>query len=78
MDEDVANCTNEIKTRFLETSVDTFAQWLDWSEDIPRSVRSEAQRVVEDARLLRWIGVQNSSAIVVPPPHFVWAKNGAP
>ena len=77
MDEDVANCTNEIKTRFLETPVDTLAQWLDWSEDIPRSVRSEAQRIVEDARLLRWIGDQNSAQGVAPPPQFVWEKRCA-
>ena len=46
MDEDVANCTHEIETRFLETPVDTLAQLLDRSEDIPRTVRTEAQRLV--------------------------------
>ena len=60
MDEDVDVLTREIETRFLELPVDTLAQWLDWSEDIPRTVRTEAQRLVEDARLLRWIGKQNS------------------
>ena len=54
--EDVDACAREIEARFLETPVDTLAQWLDWSEDIPRTIRSEAQRLVEDARLLRWIG----------------------
>ena len=77
MDEDVATCTHEIETRFLETPVDTLAQWLDWSEDIPRTVRTEAQRLVEDARLLRWIGEQNSAQGVAPPPQFVWEKRCA-
>ena len=54
--EDVDACAREIEARFLETPVDTLAQWLDWSEDTPRTIRSEAQRLVEDARLLRWIG----------------------
>ena len=56
MGEDVDACAREIETRFLETPVDTLAQWLDWREDILRTIRSEAQRLVEDARLLRWIG----------------------
>ena len=54
--EDVDACAREIEARFLETPVDTLAQWLDWREDIPRTIRSEAQRLVEDACLLRWIG----------------------
>ena len=53
--EDVDVLTREIEKRFLETPVDTLAQWLDWS-DLPRPIQSEAQRLVEDARLLRWIG----------------------
>ena len=56
MVEDVDACAREIEARFLETPVDTLAQWIDWREDIPRTIRSEAQRLVEDARLLRWIG----------------------
>ena len=52
MDEDVDTLTREIETRFLETPVDTLAQWLDWS-DIPRTVESEAQRLLEDVRLLQ-------------------------
>ena len=48
--EDVAKCTTEIEDRFLKTPVDTLAQWLDWSEDMPRGARAEAQRLVEDAR----------------------------
>ena len=72
MGEDVDACAREIETRFLETPVDTLAQWLDWSEDIPRTIRSEAQRLVEDARLLRWIEEQNSAQGVAPPPQFVW------
>ena len=50
--------------------IDTLAQWLDWS-NIPRTIQSEAQRLVEDARLLHWIGEQNSAQGVAPPPQFV-------
>ena len=74
--EDVDALTREIETRFLETPVDTLAQWLDWS-DIPRTIQSEAQRLVEDARLLHWIGEQNSAQGVAPPPRFVWEKRCA-
>ena len=76
MDEDVDALTREIETRFLETPVDTLAQWLDWS-DIPRTIESEAQRLVEDARLLHWIGEQNSAQGVAPPPQFVWEQRCA-
>ena len=76
IDKDVDALTREIETRFLETPVDTLAQWLDWS-DIPRTIQSEAQRFVEDARLLHWIGEQNRAQGVAPPPQFVW-ENGAP
>ena len=54
---DVANCMHEMETRFLQTPVDTLAKWLDWSEDIRKSVRTEAKRLIEDVRLLR-IGVR--------------------
>ena len=76
MDEDVDTLTREIETRFLGTPVDTLAQWLDWS-DIPRTIESEAQRLVEDVRLLHWIGVQNRAQGVSPPPQFVWEKRCA-
>ena len=33
--------------------------------------------MVEEARLLHWIGKQNSAQGVAPPPHFVWAKRCA-
>ena len=72
--EDVAKCTAEIEDRFLKTPVDTLAQWLDWSEDMPRGARAEAQRLVEEARLLRWVGEQNRGQGVAPPPQFVWEK----
>ena len=74
MDYDVDSCTREIQDRFLRTPVDTLAQWLDWSEDIPRVARTEAQRLVEDARLLHWVEEQNSAQGVAPPPQFVWEK----
>ena len=77
MNENVATCAHEIENRFLMTSVDTLAQWLDWSEDIPQTVRTEAQRLVEDARLLRWIEKQNKAQGVAPPPQFVWEKRCA-
>ena len=72
MDEDVDTCTREIETHFHEIPADTSAQWLDWSDDIPRVARAEAQRLVEDAGLLGWIGEQNSAQGVAPPPQFVW------
>ena len=68
MDHDVATCTREIEGRFLRTPVDVLAQWLDWSGDIPRGTLAEAQRLVEDARLLTWVGEQNSTQGVGPPP----------
>ena len=74
---DVDACAREIETRFLETPVDLLAQWLNWSDDIPRVVRAEAQRLVEDAGLLVWIGEQNSAQGVAPPPQFVWEKRCA-
>ena len=74
---DVAACVREIETRFLGTPVDLLAQWLDWSDDIPRAVRAEAQRLVEDAGLLVWIGEQNRAQGVAPPPQFVWEKRCA-
>ena len=77
MDLDVNALAREIEARFLDIPVETLAQWLDWSEDIPRTVRTEAQRLVEDARLLRWIGKQNSAQGVAPPPQFVWEKRCA-
>ena len=70
----VASCTREIEDRFLRTPVDTLAEWLEWSEDITRGARAEAQRLVEDERLLRWVGDQNSAQGVAPPPQFVWEK----
>ena len=76
MSEDVDACVKEIETRFLETPVDTLAQWLEWS-DLPRTIQSEAQRLVEDARLLHWIGEQNSAQGVAPPLQFVWEKRCA-
>ena len=76
MDEDVDALTREVETRFLETPVDTLAEWLDWS-DIRRTIQGEAQRLVEEARLLHWIGEQNSAQSVAPPPQFVWEKRCA-
>ena len=73
-EESVAQCTAEIEDRFLKTPVETLAQWLDWSEDMPPGARAEAQRLLEDARLLRWVGDQNSAQGVAPPPQFVWEK----
>ena len=32
---------------------------------------------MEDARLLRWVGEQNSAQGVAPPPQFVWEKRCA-
>ena len=76
MDEDVDALTREIETRFLETPVHTLAEWLDLS-DIPRSILADSQRWVEEARLLHWIGKQNSAQCVAPPPQFVWEQRCA-
>ena len=77
MDEDVDTCTREIETHFHEIPADTLAQWLDWSDDILRVARAEAQRLAEDAGLLGWIGEQNSAQGVAPPPQFVWERRCA-
>ena len=77
MDEDVDTCTREIETHFHEIPADILAQWLDWSDDIPRVARAEAQRLAEDAGLLGWIGEQNSAQGVAPPPQFVWERRCA-
>ena len=66
----------EIENRFLETPIDTLAQWLDWSA-IPRKIRNEAQRVAVDARVLHWIDSQSSAQGIAPPPQFVWEKRCA-
>ena len=71
MDEDVSACIREIEERFLHTPLDTLANWLDWSSDIQRGIRADAQRLVEDTRLLRWVEDQNSSQGVAPPPQLV-------
>ena len=76
MDEEVDTVTREIETRFLETSVETLVQWLEWT-DIPQAVQSEAKRLVEEARLLHWIEDQNSAQGVAPPPQLVWEKRCA-
>ena len=77
MDDGVDTCTREIEDRFLKTPVDVLAQWLDWSGDVPRGTLAEAQRLVEDARLLSWVGEQNSAQGVAPPPQLVWEKQCA-
>ena len=76
VDEDADALTREIESRFLQTSVETLAQWLDWS-DMSGTIQSEAQRFLEDARLLNWIGEQNSAQGIAPPPQFVWEKRCA-
>ena len=42
--------------------------------DLPRTIKSEAQRLAEDARLLHWNEELNSAQGVAPPPQFVWEK----
>ena len=68
LDMDVAECTLEIEKRFLETPVDTLAEWLDWTVAVPRAELVEAKRLVEEARLLAWVHAQNDVQGVSPPP----------
>ena len=75
--EDVTSCTRVIETRFLETPIETLARWLEWSEDLPRLMRTEAQRLLQEIQLIRWIGQQNSAQGVAPPPQFIWEKRCA-
>ena len=70
IDEEVDALTRDIETRFLETPVNTLAQWLEWS-DMPRPVQCQAQRLVEETRLLQWIGQQNSAQGDAPAPQFL-------
>ena len=65
--EDLVSCTREIEGRFLETSVDKLAQWLDWEGDLPKTNLTEAKRLVEEVRLHVWISIQNSTQGVAPP-----------
>ena len=71
---DVAECAQELERRFLETSVDQLAQWLDWQVDSGQTELREAKRIVEDIRLLSWVGSQNDTQGVAPPPQFVWEQ----
>ena len=77
MDGDVDACAHEIEDRFLQTPVAVLAQWLDWTGDVPSSTLAEAKRLVQDARLVSWVGEQNSAQGVAPPPQFVWEKRCA-
>ena len=61
MDEDVDVCAHEIEDRFLQTPVAVLAQWLGWTGDVPPAILVEAKRLVEYARLLSWMGEQNSA-----------------
>ena len=36
LNEDIADCTQEIEGRFLATPVDKLAQWLDWTGDLTK------------------------------------------
>ena len=72
MDEDGDACTREIEDRFLKTPVDVLCQCLDWKGNIPPGTQAEAKRLVEDARLLSWVGDQNSMQGVAPTPQLVW------
>ena len=59
MDADVDACAHEIEDRFLRTPVAVLAQWLDWTGDVRPAILAEAKRLVQDARLLSWVGEQN-------------------
>ena len=61
LDGDVDACAHEIEDRFLQTPVAVLAQWLDWTGDVPPSTLAEAKRLVQDARLVSWVGEQNSA-----------------
>ena len=71
---DVAECAQELEKRFLKSSIDQLAQWLDWQEDGRQTELREAKRIVEDIRLLSWVASQNDTQGVAPPPQFVWEQ----
>ena len=74
---DVSECAAELESRFLDTPVETLAQWLDWEGDIPEKQMMEAKRLVEEVRLLSWVQTQNTTQGVSPPPQFVWEQRCA-
>jgi len=75
--DDVVSCAREIENRFLRTSDDELGQWLEWQGGLTPKTITEAQRLVEEARLHVWISDQNSAQGVAPPPQFVWEKRCA-
>ena len=73
----IADCTRDIEGRFLTTPVDQLAEWLEWTGDLSKGEVLEAKRLLEDVRLLSWVGDQNYAQGVAPPPQFVWEKRCA-
>ena len=74
MDVDVHEFTLELEKWFLETPVDTLAQWLDWTGDTVQAELMEAKRFVDEVRLLSWVQSQNCIQGVSPLPQFVWEQ----
>ena len=74
MDVDVHEFTLELEKWFLETPVDTLAQWLDWTGDTLHAELMEAKRFVDEVRLLSWVQSQNCIQGVSPLLQFVWEQ----
>ena len=58
---------------YLATTPDEIARWLNWQcSHLLKSEIDTAKRLVEEARVLRWVEAQNADKGVAPPGRFVW------
>lgn len=69
-----SDCLIEIEKRYLETSVEQLAEWLQWEGMPSQIMMKEVKHILEDARLHVWICKQNDVQGIAPPPQFVWKK----
>ena len=70
-----SDCLIEIEKRYLETSVEQLAEWLQWEGMPSQIMMKEVKHILEDARLHVWICKQNDDQGIAPPPQFVWKKD---